>query len=415
MDWIGKSAVVDHHARVPFRFLKPVRTLSTQGTSENMLIEGDNLEALKSLMPYYRGKINCVYIDPPYNTGNEGWAYNDNVNSPQIRHWLNKTVGPESEDYARHDKWLCMMYPRLRLLKDLLSDDGVIFVSIDDNEVHNLIMIMNEIFGSNEFVCNIIWQSKVGAADAKTIETTTEYILVYTKKKNCAKFSRNTMAHDINRYKLEDEHIDERGPYYTDTLDRGGLRYSDSLNYAITSPDGTPVYPNGRTKFENDGWTWKWSKDKVEWGVKQGFIVFRKASTKKSGWKVLYKIYLYVDNNGQKRQRSAPFKNLITDIKTGHAATDIKKIFGNSVMKYTKPVQLLSALLSMIQLPPDGIILDSFAGSGTTGHALLHLNKLNNKNRRFILIEMDKNISRNITLTRINYALKEVSGGGGLL
>jgi len=143
LNWIGKKDVINHHKDVPFRFLKKNNKKSI-GNSRNLIIEGDNLEALKSLLPYYRGKIKCIYIDPPYNTGNEKWAYNDNVNSPKIKKWLGKVVG--TEDLSRHDKWLCMMYPRLKLLRGLLSDDGVIFVSIDDNEVFHLRLIMNEIF-----------------------------------------------------------------------------------------------------------------------------------------------------------------------------------------------------------------------------------------------------------------------------
>ena len=154
LNWIGKNAVVNHHKDVPFRFLK--RNSKSMGDSENLLIEGDNLEALKSLLPYYKGKIKCIYIDPPYNTGNENWVYNDNVNSPKIKKWLGKVVGSEGDDLSRHDKWLCMMYPRLKLLRELLRDDGVIFVSIDDNEQHNLRLIMDDVFDESNFISELI-------------------------------------------------------------------------------------------------------------------------------------------------------------------------------------------------------------------------------------------------------------------
>src|SRR3990167_8157197 len=160
LNWIGKEAVVNHDKEVPFRLLKKVKSASVGENSQNLIIHGDNLEALKTLMPYYQGRIKCIYIDPPYNTGNEGWVYNDKVNSPKIKKWLGKVVGGEAEDLCRHDKWLCMMYPRLKLLRDLLSEDGVIFVSINDEEVHSIRIILDEIFDSKNFVTAMIWKSR---------------------------------------------------------------------------------------------------------------------------------------------------------------------------------------------------------------------------------------------------------------
>src|SRR3989344_1617640 len=161
LNWIGKEAVVNHDKEVPFRLLKKVKSASVGENSQNLIIHGDNLEALKALMPYYQGKIKCIYIDPPYNTGNEGWVYNDKVNSPKIKKWLGRVVGREAEDLCRHDKWLCMMYPRLKLLRDLLSEDGVIFVSIDDNEHCNLKQLMDEIFDFKNRIDRglIIWNN----------------------------------------------------------------------------------------------------------------------------------------------------------------------------------------------------------------------------------------------------------------
>jgi len=155
LNWIGKDAVVNHHKEVPFRLLKCNEKLSVGEDSGNLLVQGDNLEALKALLPYYAGQVKCIYIDPPYNTGNESWVYNDNVNSPEMREWLGKVVGGESEDLSRHDKWLCMMYPRLNLLRQFLSDDGVIFISIDDTEVNNLRLVMDEIFSSSNWICTL--------------------------------------------------------------------------------------------------------------------------------------------------------------------------------------------------------------------------------------------------------------------
>ena len=161
LSWIGKEAVEKHHLEIPYRLLEYDDSLSVgDKESGNLIVQGDNLHALKALLPYYAGKVKCIYIDPPYNTGNEGWKYNDNVNSPEIRKWLNETVGREGEDLSRHDKWLCMMYPRLTLLKKLLRKDGAIFISIDDNEQANLRLLLDEIFGSQNFITNIIWQKK---------------------------------------------------------------------------------------------------------------------------------------------------------------------------------------------------------------------------------------------------------------
>ncbi len=159
LNWIGKEAVVKHHKEVPFRLLEPVPELSCGDSgSGNLIVQGDNLHALKALLPRYAGQVKCIYIDPPYNTGNEGWVYNDNVNSPEIRKWLGEVVGKEGETLDRHDRWLCMMYPRLVLLRQFLREDGAIFVSIDDNEVAALRLVMDEIFGAKNFVATVLWQ-----------------------------------------------------------------------------------------------------------------------------------------------------------------------------------------------------------------------------------------------------------------
>ena len=192
LHWIGKDKVINHHTEVPFRVLEHkygFRGDNPSDTSEthsgNKIIHGDNLEALKALLPEYEGKIDCVYIDPPYNTGNEGWVYNDNVNDPHIRKWLGEVVGAEGEDLSRHDKWLCMMYPRLRLLHKLLSAKGVIFISIDDNEQANLKIVCDEIFGLTSFVADIAWQRTYSMRnDSLGIPAEKEHILVYSKDKS---------------------------------------------------------------------------------------------------------------------------------------------------------------------------------------------------------------------------------------
>ena len=183
LNWIGKEAVVNHHHQVPFHLLKDVPELACGDPgSGNLIVQGDNLVALKALLPYYAGQVKCIYIDPPYNTGNEGWAYNDNVNSPLIRDWLGKAVGKEAEDLSRHDKWLCMMYPRLALLRQFLREDGVIFVSIDDNELANLLFIMEEVFGAQNHLATIVWE-KGKKGDSKFFSENHEYIIAFARNK----------------------------------------------------------------------------------------------------------------------------------------------------------------------------------------------------------------------------------------
>ena len=181
LNWIGKDAVVKHHKDVPYRLLERVSELDCgESDSGNLIVQGDNLHALKALLPRYAGQVKCIYIDPPYNTGNEGWVYNDNVNSPEIKRWLGSVVGKEDETLDRHDRWLCMMYPRLLLLREFLRDDGSIWISIDDNEQANLKLLMDEIFGINNFVANVVWQKKFSPQnDAKWLSNDHDHILIF--------------------------------------------------------------------------------------------------------------------------------------------------------------------------------------------------------------------------------------------
>ena len=214
LEWIGKSKVINHHQDVPFRVLERKYSFDENGQtdadngSENMIIRGDNLEALKALLPRYEGRVKCIYIDPPYNTGNEGWVYNDNVNAPKIKKWLGEVVGKEGEDLTRHDKWLCMMYPRLKLLQKLLADDGVIFISIDDTEYANLKLICDEIFGSNCFVSNISWQRTYSTRnDSKGIVNEVEHLVVYSKLSNWSPNKLPRTAEMDAKYKNPDNDI----------------------------------------------------------------------------------------------------------------------------------------------------------------------------------------------------------------
>lgn len=363
---------------------------ASESEQYNFLLEGDNLHSLKLLEKTHKGKIDVIYIDPPYNTGNKDFKYDDTF--------------VDKLDSYKNSKWLSFMWSRLKVAHKLLSSEGIIFISIDDNELYPLKMICDEIFGEQCFVTNLIWQKKTGASDAKGIATITEYILVYVKDYAVmdSVFDKNYEAFDAKRYRYKDEYFNERGPFYYDSLDRGSVRYSDTLNYSIKSPNGDDIYPNGRKNFENDGWTWKWSKEKVEWGIRNGFIDITPSSKKENGWAVRYKIYLNVDNENRPIEKSAPYKNLITTILNANAAADIKKMFnGKTVFQYSKPVGLMGFLLSC-EKNKKALILDFFAGSGTTGQAVLEKNMEDGGNRHFILCtNNENNICEEVTYQRL--------------
>ena len=240
LNWIGKEAVEKHHKEVPFRLLEPVEELSCGDTdSGNLIVQGDNLDALKALLPRYAGKVKCIYIDPPYNTGNEGWVYNDNVNSPEIKKWLGEVVGKEGETLDRHDRWLCMMYPRLVLLKQFLKDDGAIFISIDDNEVASLRILMDEIFGSNNFVATIAWQKIYTVKNnARHFSEMHDYVIIYALKKK--QWERNLLprsAETDEDYSNQDN--DPRGEWTTNALQ--SRNYYSKGTYKISCPGGNVI------------------------------------------------------------------------------------------------------------------------------------------------------------------------------
>ena len=392
--WEEHEEEVDVKMRTHIPVFTEVEAKEIVGASEseqyNFLLEGDNLHSLKLLEKTHKGKIDVIYIDPPYNTGNKDFKYDDTF--------------VDKLDSYKNSKWLSFMWSRLKVAHKLLSSEGIIFISIDDNELYPLKMICDEIFGEQCFVTNLIWQKKTGASDAKGIATITEYILVYVKDYAVmdSVFDKNYEAFDAKRYRYKDEYFNERGPFYYDSLDRGSVRYSDTLNYSVKSPNGDDIYPNGRKNFENDGWTWKWSKEKVEWGIRNGFIDITPSSKKENGWAVRYKIYLNVDNENRPIEKSAPYKNLITTILNANAAADIKKMFnGKTVFQYSKPVGLMGFLLSC-EKNKKALILDFFAGSGTTGQAVLEKNMEDGGNRHFILCtNNENNICEGVTYQRL--------------
>jgi adenine-specific DNA-methyltransferase len=391
---VPEKVVTDCKDKLPVLTEVKAKEITTnEDEPTHILIEGDNYHALSVLNYTHKGKIDLIYIDPPYNTGNNDFKYND------------KFV--DKNDTWRHSKWLTFMSKRLELAKELLTEKGIIFISIDDNEQAQLKLLCNAVFGEENFITNIIWESKTGASDAKTIDTITEYILVYVKSPGKTNYSRNKFSYEVKRYRFTDEYEEIRGPHYTDNLDRGGLRYSDSLNFPIVCPDGMVTYPNGRTEFVNDGWTWKWSETKVKWGLENGYISFKKSASKPSGWAVLYKNYMFADNEGNPIQRSAPQKNVINDVKTGDGASLIKQMFEHQVFKYSKPIQIVDRVTDYVELKNDAIILDFFAGSGTTGHSVLKFNFEFNSKRQFIICTNNEGkICDEITYPRISKAIK---------
>ncbi len=395
LNWIGKEAVTNHDKEVPFRLLKKIKTASVGDDSQNLIIHGDNLEALKALMPYYYGKIKCIYIDPPYNTGNEGWAYNDKVNSPKIKQWLEKTV--KLDDLTRHDKWLCMMYPRLKLLRDLLADDGVIFISIDDNEHCHLKLLMDETFGEENFVGSFIWRKKEGGgqADANFVREH-EYIMTFRKSEAFVWKDEIILENDSKYNKT-----DSKGKYTLLKLAKWGntARKEDrpSMHFPISAPDKTnvlPIAPDG-----SDG-RWRVGKIRMQELIDNDLVEFQKKSDQ---WQAYEKIYFEADKNKVIKARS-----IIYDLaNTADASTVLTEIFGTKDQFDTpKPVDLIKFLVKHGG-DENSIILDSFAGSGTTGHAVLDLNKEDGGNRKFIMVEMEDAIAKDITAERVKRAIKK--------
>lgn len=395
--WAGKTQARREAHKPSTGTLRPAKEESVNwDTTENLYIEGDNLEVLKLLQKSYAGKIKMIYIDPPYNTGKD-FVYKDNYKdnlknyqqiSGQIDSEGNKLFTNSDSEGRYHSNWLNMIYPRLQLARNLLTEDGVIFMSIDDNEVENLKKIGNEIFGETNFVASMIWQKKTGSSDAKNIAIITEYLLVFSKNSLVLNLNQNENAHDSKRYRFKDEYYDERGAFYYDNLDRGTLGYHKSLDYGVKTPDGKEAFPNGRKSQFNDGWRWKWGKEKLEWGIENGFIEVVESSSKDCGYGVYYKIYLNVDNEGAQIKRSSPYKNLIQGILNTNASAEAKELFDRTgVFSNPKPTELISKLLE-IGIGKNDIIMDFFSGSATTAHSVIKLNAEDNGSRKYILVQL---------------------------
>ena len=404
LEWIGKDKVVNHHLEVPYRVLEEQYTYNAD-RSENMIIRGDNLEALKALLPQYEGKVKCIYIDPPYNTGNGGWVYNDNVNDPRIKKWLGEVGGKEGEDLSRHDKWLCMMYPRLKLLQRLLSEDGVIFISIDEIEHRYLELLMDEIFGSSNRIDTFVWQNNYGGgAKSNYVVHLHEYVLCFAKNiSTVAKIELPPDDNILKYYKYTDDKLAIRGPYRLQPLATTSMDDRPNLRYALYYK-GHEIWPEKQ---------WFWSKERALAAQENDELVF---SEKKGKWTVNYKQYL---NGTDGTQRKSKPYSIITGIYTQAGTKAIKDIMGNGkAFDFPKPPELIMLFLQMITGNND-IILDSFAGSGTTAHAVLNMNKSDGGHRRFILVEM-MDYAESITAERVKRVIdgygqgkNAVEGTGG--
>jgi adenine-specific DNA-methyltransferase len=390
----GKVFVQNYHLAVPFHELLPVKAkgLSAKPSlHDNVIVQGDNLAALKALMPTYHGKVKCIYIDPPYNTGNEGWAYNDNVNSPMMRDWLGKTV--DREDLTRHDKWCCMMLPRLKLLRELLRNDGAIFVSIDDNEVHRLRCLMDEVFGEENFVTTVIWEKVYSPkSTAKYFSENHDFIVVYARSKEAFVLDLLPRTEEANaRYANPDK--DPRGPWKPSDLSARNP-YSKGT-YSIKCPGGRVIKgpPPGNYWRYSEEKLWKMHEDnRIWWGADQNQVpaIKRFLSEVKQGL-VPETIWTYKE--------------------VGHtqdAKKTLLEIFRDDLPSFTtvKPVDLLRRIIRLSS-DEDSIILDSFAGTGTTAHAVAAMNREDGGSRRFVLVE-GEDYADSITAERVRRVIKGV-------
>lgn len=427
LTWIGKEKVITHHQDVSYRVLEHKYGFSVEGgeseketKSGNKIIHGDNLEALKALLPEYEGKIKCIYIDPPYNTGNEKWVYNDNVNHPKIKKWLNEVVGTEGEDLTRHDKWLCMMYPRLKLLHKLLSEDGAIFISIDDNEQANLKLICDEIFGKSNFVTNFIWERKKKPAFLKKqVGSITEYIMCFAKNYNM-----------LNSFTSSDFKTTEGKKYPINNAGNGMAILTFPPNSVKFGYKNSVIEPQDMSEgniktelltkviiennynineFQLNG-EWRYSQNTLDEIINNGEeITISKIPFRPN----------HIKNGGEDKKIHNFLSYRTYNIQTNEdASLEIQNIFKDKVFDFSKPNNLIGFFIDIIN-DKDSIILDSFAGSGTTGHAVLNLNKLDGGNRKFILVEME-DYAQDITAERVKRVIngygegnKKVEGTGG--
>ena len=392
LEWPGKREAIVTANLPTTQTLRPVREDSVDfDNTENLYIEGDNLEVLKLLQESYFGKVKMIYIDPPYNTGND-FVYRDNFasdkqeelfESGQIDEYNQRLVANPESSGRYHSDWLSMMYPRLKLARNLLTEDGVIFISINDIEIHNLRKICDEVFGEKNFVADLIWTNKEGggSSDSKLFRLKHEHILCYCRQIDHVQIIGLAVGNE-ERYKLEDEYVNERGKYYLQKLGMGSIQYSESLDYPIETPDGAFVNPmdnnNGRKAC------WRWSKPKYEWGIENGFIVKQKD---RDGVCTIYsKQYLNCDNEGNLISRTQRPMGIIDEYSSTQASKLLYGLELGEYFNYSKPKELIEYLIN--RLSNNDIILDFFSGSATTAHAVMQLNAEDGGTRKYIMVQL---------------------------
>ena len=397
LTWNGKARARQIAQEVSTGTLRPAKEESKNwDNTENIYIEGDNLEVLKLLQKSYHGKIKMVYIDPPYNTGKD-FVYKDNFRD-NIENYKKVTgqISEESKlttntdlDGRYHSNWLNMMYSRLKLARNLLTDDGVIFISIDDNEQVNLKKLCDEIFGEENFIANFIRRTiNSGKQDSITASNYHEYLLIYSKNINEIKLNRREKSEEDREklYPLKDEYVNTRGRYYISQLDKGSIQYSDSLNYMIIAPDGTEIWPG--KGFEDKTKVFRWSKEKVKWGIENDYIVFKKQL---NGWKVYVKSYEYRDNNDNYVSPSNPYTTLDyvnKEFSNFNSSLELSKIFDkNKIFDFPKPILFIIDILKY-STNKNSIILDFFSGSATTAHSVMQLNAEDGGTRKYIMVQL---------------------------
>ncbi len=373
LEFKGKSAVVNHHYTVPHHRLELVSELSCLGRKEapaldgNLIVEGDNLLALKALLPTHAGRVKCVYIDPPYNTGNEGWIYNDNLTQPQFKEWIGKTVGKESEDACRHDKWCCMMYPRLQLLRELMRDDGAIFVSIDDNELHHLRSMMDEVFGAECFVATVCWRTRNTDNRVKSMMSVDhEYVVVYSRAGGPLR------GRVIDRSGFSNPDGDSRADYVTDPLTgKATAAERPNLHFTITNPETGDAFPPDTARG--------WITDRA--GI-DALLEDRRIWWPPNPLSGKPRKKRFLSETSERM----PAGTFWADLKGQSGADEVDQILGERLFAFPKALEFLERVIDL-GAGPDDVVLDCTAGSGTTAHAVLAANARDRGARRFVLVQ----------------------------
>ncbi len=429
LKWIGKKAIKNHHNEVKYHVIECKETIGDPD-SGNMVVRGDNLLALKSLLPYYAGKVKMIYIDPPYNTGNTSWVYNDAVDSPIIKKWLDKVV--DSNDLSRSDKWLCMIYPRLKLLHKFLSEDGIIYISIDDAEINDLRLIMNEIFGKNNFLCSFIWNSKQGKlGTTDSVAVGHEYVVAYAKNITQFNFMKIVTVNEkesterLRQWGQGDRREDRATMFYPLLLKPDGTlstikdeEYNKLLIDKANKIFDEEYIEHLKNKYESEGY-------EVIYPLKDNGTYGRWRVGLSKAKELIANSMLFADysNKGNREVYRIKKAGNITETaidsvlpsstgKTANGSSLLKDIFGGEqVFDYPKPISLIEYLLKIAKIGNNDIVLDSFAGSGTTGHAVLNYNKKNHTNTKFILIEME-DYAKEVTAERVKRVIEGYSYTG---